>query len=196
MKNAEREKAESDLKAAKVELEKVNAELTEIQDRIDGNYSSNIEIHSEVTNLEDGSSALFVTVIAKNVGTHDIVMDLGKKPLIAYKLNYSRDRVLAEETFTPSFYQILSSDPKVSHSKFGSQYLSVGAIKNIPFFIQLEKPGVYLLVFQADVSKKVKGSLMETGKNPIWFASKYIVVPKTVEKEVRAKQRTQSTESP
>ncbi len=168
--------------AAVESLSKAKAELQEIRERIDGNYASNIDITTKQVPLADNKYGLFINVRVQNVGTNDIYMKLGQEPLTVYKTGYKADKIKAIAEYKPAYIQSLAMNKGKSNDIFDTQYLTIGSIKNIPFFVEVTGSGVYLMTFQADVSKQVGDKLEPIDKTPIWFSSKYEYVGKDFNK--------------
>ncbi|WP_279464758.1 hypothetical protein [Aeromonas dhakensis] len=67
----------ADLKKTIEEKKKVEVELQELRERIEGTDSSNIVISERQVTLSNGNVGLFITVSVKNTGTNDIHMSWG-----------------------------------------------------------------------------------------------------------------------
>lgn len=175
----QRSAALAQLDEANANLEKTRAELAEIQERIDGNYSSNIDINTKIVAQDnDDGFGLIIEVVAKNVGTKDVVLDLASDPLTIYKTKSSGDRIMSVGELRPQFYRSLSGDVAIPNSTYSAQYISVGAVKKMVFYVEVSSPGVYYITFEADVGEDQKSRISLGDRTPVWFSSEYIYISK------------------
>jgi|GEM_PF-1741195 len=173
----QRDLAVQNLEKVKSDLAIASAELKEIQARIDGNYSSTIELLTDVVPLPNGNNGLIISIEAKNVGTRDVTLDLQNAPVKVYSLKHKRELLKAEKIYTPRYYQTISDHPDKESELFKTQYLSIGAVKRLEFFTEVEKKGLYYITFQGGVSAKHAESLdLNESESPVWFASKFVVI--------------------
>ncbi|WP_444900304.1 hypothetical protein ACJJIX_00510 [Microbulbifer sp. VAAC004] len=169
------ENVKKELLQKEAEITKKKAEVQEIEKRLEGNFSSDITIDSNVVFLNDRKYGLIVDVTIKNVGTKDVILNFDNNPLTVSKLNFDGDRVVAEKTYNPQYYKSISDSPKEISSKvFPAQAILIGASKKVTFFTEVFDPGIYYITFEANMAGEQK--LRHENNNYLWFASKYIQV--------------------
>lgn len=174
---SKRDRALSELENVQAELKKKQAEIAEIQERLDGNFSSEISIDTQTVALNECRYGLILDVTAKNVGTNDVTLILRNDALTIYKLRYKGDKLASTEKLNPSFYHALSEKPDEKHKIFTSQKLLIGASKNIRYFTELPGPGLYYATFEANPGPDYSNHLKENDTNDyLWFSSKYFHV--------------------
>jgi len=172
----QRNAALKDLENAESELVKKKAEIKEIQERLNGNFSSDITIQANVVFLDGTKYGLVVNVSIKNVGTRDVELNLKNNPLTVYKLRHSEDKLMATKIFQPQYYEKLSSSKDERNIIFPIQKVLVGASKDINFFTEVEGAGMYYLTFEASLNSEHKQRLSDKNNDHVWFASTYINV--------------------
>ncbi len=181
-----KENAQSDLVTANEDLKKVKLELKDLQDKIDGTDSSYIQIQTEQVNYDkfDKSSkqmenklGLIINVLVQNTGTNDVDMSWKKSPLRVFRVeSRNGDEEKLHAPLIPRIYD--GHDSKGKKTALNNLYLFVGAKKELSFFVELNEPGLYYVMFKADTNGSVDKKMEEIGKNGIWFSSKYIYVKK------------------
>ncbi|MGV2845647.1 hypothetical protein ACE1OG_17435 [Aeromonas hydrophila] len=185
----QREKAEVDLKKTIEEKKKVEVELQELRERIEGTDSSNIVISERQVTLSNGNVGLFITVSVKNTGTNDIHMSWGDTPLTIYKTYYNGDKVKGLFALRPQLYKSILGDQGENEQRiFDDLYLFVGSQKDLSFFVEIKVPGVYLITFKAKVSKKTRVRLEQDDINGVWFSSQFINVENKSMSSVKIKK--------
>ncbi len=173
---SQRDKALQDLENAQNELVKKKAEIQEIQERLDGNFSSDIDLSVEIIKLKKQKFALIIDVAVKNVGSNDVILNLQNKPLTVYKLRHQEDKLMATKIFKPLYYEKLSYSSKTSNKIFTIQKVLVGATKNINFFTEVNEKGMYYITFEASLDDKHIKRLESDSNDHVWFASTYVNV--------------------
>lgn len=172
----EKDKAEVDLKNTQLELEKKKSELKELQDKIAGTDSSNIEISTEIIDLKNGKHGVIITVSIQNTGTNDVDMYWDKSPLTIYKTAFKEDKVKGLKAYKPYIYETLQHEKSDNISFNKNLYLLVGAKKSLSFFVELEDQGLYYITFESKVQNSLKKKLEKLDKSANWFSSQYIYV--------------------
>lgn len=185
----QREKAEVDLKKTIEEKNKVEVELQELRERIEGTDSSNIVISEKQVMLSNGHVGLFITVSVKNTGTNDIHMSWGETPLTIYNTYYDGDKVKGVGVLRPKLYKSIMGEKGENEQRiFDDLYLFVGSQKDLSFFVEIKTPGVYLITFKAKVSKKTRVKLEHEDINGVWFSSQFINVENKAMSSVKIKK--------
>ncbi|MCD9512124.1 hypothetical protein [Photobacterium phosphoreum] len=167
-------KAEQDLENAKSDLNKVHLELKDLQDKIDGTDSSFIEIKSQQFNYKQDRFGLIINVLVQNTGTNDVDMSWDYTPLTVYHVeSRNGDEQKLTNKLTPQIYNGISDGNKSILEKL---FLFVGAKKELSFFVEVENPGLYYVLFSANINGKVVDKMKVLNKNGVWFSSKYIFI--------------------
>lgn len=165
------------------ELEKTEKELKELQDKIDGTNSSYIQIQSQQFDFKEGKFGLIVNVLVQNTGTNDVDMTWDKSPLRIYKVESRKgDQQKLYNELIPQIYD--GFDSSGNKTALQNLYLFVGAKKELSFFVELEKQGLYYVRFLAETNGSVSNKMNELKKNGVWFSSKYIYVEKSKSPEM------------
>ncbi|CED57101.1 putative phage membrane protein [Aliivibrio wodanis] len=171
----QKEAAQKQLESTNKNLEKAKLELTELKAKIDGTDSSFIKIETNVTKLESGKFGLIVNVLVQNTGTNDVNMLWDKSPISIHKMaNKTSDIVVSEKALYPKIYRYSSG----AKTYLKNLFLFVGAKKELSFYVELEKEGLYYIIFEAKTDKELSDKVNNKtgGKNGLWFSSKYIYV--------------------
>ncbi|MEZ8049275.1 MULTISPECIES: hypothetical protein [unclassified Vibrio] len=181
-----RENAENDLVSTQGDLEKAKLDLKELQDKIDGTDSSYIQIQTEQFNYavfdknsqqEVDKLGLIINVLVQNTGTNDVDMSWENSPLRVYKVeSRNGDEERLYDSLIPRIYDGHDSSGKKTALK--KLYLFVGAKKELSFFVELNEPGLYYIMFKADTNGSLDKKMTKMGKNGVWFSSKYVYVKK------------------
>ncbi|EGQ7846786.1 hypothetical protein [Vibrio parahaemolyticus] len=183
--------AEQDLKNAQSELSKVELELKDLQDKIDGTDSSFIQIRTQQFQHSSDKFGLIINVMVQNTGTNDVDMTWTDSPLQVFSVesrNGDEQRLVHE--LKPEIYDGITANG--NKSVLENLYLFVGAKKELSFFVELNKDGLYYVLFKAKINGKVVEKMEDLNKNGVWFSSKYVYVypPKTPELETYIKAST------
>lgn len=161
--------------------DKAVAELKEIRDRIKGTNASNISISAETFPLDEGRFGILASVLIQNTGTKGIFIDWSSEetPLLIYKVRIENgDSLFFEKLYRPKIYAPFNVEKK-KKEHYKSLYLLVGAKKELSFYAEVEKEGVYYLTFSAQTDHKLEGEIKEeSGQTAEWFSSKYIKIEK------------------
>ena len=146
----ERDKAEVELAKARIETEKVHAELAELERTLHTEAKLVIEIEtSSAPGERQGQQHLFVTVRMVNKGNRNIRVDLGDRALAVGRMA-QRDKSVfkAEKTYYTGFttFQELGHD-----ALWNLPYtvIQAGSEKSLPFWIAVDSPGLYYVEFRA-----------------------------------------------
>ncbi|RUM53229.1 MAG: hypothetical protein DSY85_09235 [Marinomonas sp.] len=168
------DQADKELIKTQSEIEKSRSEIRELEERLEGNFSSDIKILTEFNIDQDDKKTLIINLEVKNLGTHDLKLKLNEKSLTIYKVSYIGDQLKSEIELHPKYYQNLGKHP----SFFQEQVVLQGAQKNLTYFSEIPSYGTYYITFQADIDDYLKETLNNNNiqENRIWFSSKYIVL--------------------
>lgn len=170
-----KDNAVQELTKAENELSKVKLELKDLQDKIDGTDSSYIEIKTHQFGYKNGKYGLIVNVLVQNTGTNDVDMTWKNSPLTIFHVETrSGDEQKLTDKLIPQIYDGISETGEKYVLK--NLYLFVGAKKELSFFVELPKPGLYYVLFKTKTNGQVTQKLAKLNKNGVWFSSKYIYI--------------------
>ncbi|WP_345874981.1 hypothetical protein [Shewanella algae] len=167
----QKDKAESELELVQRNLVKAQSELKILQEKISGTVSSNIEIIVKDINLQDKRKGIIITVKVKNTGTQDVDMSWDGSPLVVHRVKFKDEKIKSTKSLSPKVYKTLSTDKEKNPTHVGNLHLFVGATKELSFFVEINDPGLYYIIFEANIDKKVQSKL--NGKDGVWLATKY-----------------------
>ncbi|MDM1843082.1 hypothetical protein LZ319_12855, partial [Serratia ureilytica] len=114
----------------------------------------------------------YPVVTIKNVGKEKILLKLDNNSLTIKKVKLSGDKIMAEETYNPSYYETVSSSVDESSKRLKLIEVPVDGERSIPYAVKVKNSGVYYITFSAR-------PYFEEGKREVdehelvWFSAEY-----------------------
>ncbi|KOO03147.1 hypothetical protein AKJ17_11360 [Vibrio nereis] len=161
------------------QLEEKTIKLEQLKERIKGANSSNIQINGQVTELPNDKFGLIINVLVQNTGENNVAMSWTNSPLKVFRMDYKDgDKVAFRDVYTPKIWA-----PSPNKKKFYEKlHLFVGVRKELSFFVELPKEGLYYITFKAETDETTAEKVDDAGH---WFTSKYIYVEKTEPEKIQ-----------
>ncbi|WP_050648599.1 hypothetical protein [Vibrio coralliirubri] len=166
------ELAQKELARIQNEIETEQIKLEQLKEQVKGANSSNIQIKEKIVELPNGKFGLILNVLVQNTGVNNVAMSWDKTPLKVFQMDYQNgDQVAFRTTLEPKIYAPYEGKKQF----YNDLFLFVGVKKELSFFVELEKEGLYYITFKAETDKKTAQKMDDAGH---WFTSKYIYVKK------------------
>lgn len=157
--------------------ERARNELYEIKERIKNSESTTVSLITEYTKGLDGGYYIYPTVTIKNVGKEKVKLFLEDDAMTIKKVRLKDDKIIANESYYPNFYEKVSSDPDVKNVRFRVMEIPVDGERKIPYAARVNGTGVYYITFSArpydEKSSAEKPSDETKAKELVWFAAEY-----------------------
>lgn len=152
--------------------ERARTELYEIKERIKNSESTTVGLNTEFSSGLDGGYYIYPTVTIKNVGKEKVQLFLDDNALTIKKVRLKEDKIIADESYSPNFYEIISSNKEVKNTRFRVMEIPVDGERKIPYAVRVNEKGVYYITFSAKpYNNNPKENIEE--KELIWFAAEY-----------------------
>lgn len=152
--------------------ERAKNELYEIKERIKNSESTTVSLSTEYTKDLDGSYYIYPIVTIKNVGKEKVKIYLENDAMTIKKVRLKGDKIIADESYNPNFYEKISSDPEKKNIRFRIMEIPVDGERKIPYAARVNGKGVYYITFSARPYDE-KSSDDSKDKELIWFAAEY-----------------------
>lgn len=152
--------------------ERARNELYEIKERIKNSESTTVSLSTGYTKGLDGGYYIYPTITIKNVGKEKVKLYLENDALTIKKVRLKGDKIIADESYNPNFYEKVSSDPEVKNIRFREMEIPVDGERKIPYAAKVNSTGVYYITFSARPYDE-KTSDESNAKELVWFAAEY-----------------------
>lgn len=152
--------------------ERARNELYEIKERIKNSESTTVSLSTEYTKILDGKYYIYPTITIKNVGKEKVKLYLENDAMTIKKVILKDDKIIANESYNPNFYEKVSSDPEVKNIRFRVMEIPVDGERKIPYAARVNGTGVYYITFSARPYDE-KSSDESKDKELVWFAAEY-----------------------
>lgn len=162
--------------------DKAQAELKEIQERIQNTESSNISLSTTVVNYlgydkKPNTKGLIVDVKIKNQGKTKLTLDLSNSPLKIYQVEASGSQMGYTKLLEPVNYSKLAKLGSSDQSTKLDRLISLtSSEKTLSYFVTVESDKMYYIVFSSKALNidNLKEECSDTVCN--WFVSKYLFI--------------------
>ncbi|EBI8398305.1 hypothetical protein CQX23_18245 [Salmonella enterica] len=152
--------------------ERARTELYEIKERIKNSESTTVTLNTVFTSDTDNGYYIYPTVTIKNVGKEKVSLFLDDDALTIKRVYLKNDKIIAKESYTPNFYEIISSDPSIKNTRFRIMEIPVDGERKIPYAVKVDSKGVYYITFSAKPYDK-KSERKIKNHELVWFAAEY-----------------------
>lgn len=152
--------------------ERARNELYEIKERIKNSESTTVSLSTEYTKGLEGGYYIYPTITIKNVGKEKVKLYLENDAMTIKKVRLKDDKIIADESYNPNFYEKVSSDPEVKNIRFRVMEIPVDGERKIPYAARVNGTGVYYITFSARPYDE-KSSGESKNKELVWFAAEY-----------------------
>ncbi|MDU6414991.1 hypothetical protein [Mixta calida] len=152
--------------------ERARNELYEIKERIKNSESTTVSLSTEYTVGLDGGYYIYPTITIKNVGKQKVKLFLENDALTIKKVRLKDDKIIADKSYNPNFYEKISSNPEIKNVRFRVMEIPVDGERKIPYAVRVSSKGVYYITFSARPYDE-KPSDDSKDKELVWFAAEY-----------------------
>ncbi|WES88939.1 hypothetical protein [Dickeya fangzhongdai] len=152
--------------------EKAEADLNEIRTRIRNSESTTVKI-SSTTFEDDEGYYIYPVVIIKNNGKEKMVLSLETNSLTVNKIYLEGDKAIAEYTYHPPFFEIISDNEKKDSKQFTMVVVPVDGERMLTYALKVKEKGTYFISFSAGAYLNKDKTTIDNHQL-IWFASQYV----------------------
>ncbi|WP_299795154.1 hypothetical protein [uncultured Shewanella sp.] len=168
--------------------EKAEADLKELQERINNTESTNIIIDTQVVDYvvnKERERGVIIDVTIKNQGKSKVSFDLSNSPLKIYQVEASGVKIGSKEVLKPKLYRDLAelgrggAKPKGKNVPIDRWISLASSERTLSYFVTLKESEMYYIVFSSkaigmqSIDAECHG---ESESECDWFVSKYFFV--------------------
>lgn len=152
--------------------EKAEADLDEIRTRIRNSESTTVKISS--TFYKDGGAYyIYPVVTIKNNGKDEMIISLDDNSLTVNKVYLEGDQALAENTYHPPLFEVISDNIEKDSKQFNMISIPVDGERSLTYALKVLDSGAYFISFKASAYlDKDKKSV--DNRQLVWFTSQFI----------------------
>lgn len=152
--------------------ERARTELYEIKERIKNSESTTVTLNTEFSNDSNNGYYIHPTITIKNIGKGKVFLYLDDNSLTVKKVRLEGDKIIAESSYNPNYYETVSSTVSVNSKRFRIMEIPVDGERKIPYAINVKEKGLYYITFSAKPYNKESERTIEDHEL-IWFAAEY-----------------------
>lgn len=154
--------------------EKAEADLKEIRTRIKNSESTTVKVNA--TFFKDGDSYyIYPVVTIKNNGKEEMVMSLDDTSLTVNKVYLEGDQAIAEKTYHPPFFEIISDNADKDSKQFDMVAVPVDGERTLTYALKVSEGGAYYISFKSSAYLDKDKKTIDN-RQLVWFTSQFINV--------------------
>lgn len=152
--------------------EKAEADLNEIRTRIRNSESTTVKISANFFKGDDGYY-IYPIVTIKNNGKEEMVLSLDENSLTINKVYLDGDQALAQKTFHPPLFELISDNEDKDSKQFSMIAVPVDGERTLAYALKVNEKGTYFLSFKASAYLE-KDKKTVDNHQLVWFTSQYM----------------------